>query len=430
MEDSGPGAVSGRRASDISDSVENAIREGRLEPGAKLPTVRALADQLSVSPSTVSSAYRFLRQRGVISTHGRGGTRVHARPPIETPPAAPLPKSVRDLTRTRHEDEIAPTLTQVLHELADRLVATGPVDLEKRLIKDYEIDGVDTTGVVVVGSAREALDRILDSQLLPGDRVGVEDPSAAEITDVLNLNGLTPVPIRVDENGAVPESLAEVLPRVSACVLTPRGHDPTGAVISPARASELRTVLRSAPDTSLLEWDPLGPVSGVEYNPITEPERLRWAAIRSFEPMFGDRLGVAAVAGDSVTLARVRGRVERLGSPLSSLVRRIVDELLAHPGAAQRLQLTTRTHGARRVALLAEFRARGIHGTGQAGPWVWVPVHDQIQVAARLYERGWLVRPGDIVDDGSPQGVRISVARLDGALARRLADDMLEVLAA
>ncbi len=430
MENPGPDGVEGRRATDISDSVENAIREGRLVPGAKLPTVRALADQLDVSPSTVSSAYRFLRQRGVISTHGRGGTRVHARPPIETPPPEPLPSGVRDLTQTRHEDEIAPTLTQVLHDLADRLVSPGPVDLENRLVKDFEVDGVETPGVVVVGSAREALDRILDSQLLPGDRVAIEDPSAIEISDVLNLNGLSAVAIEVDEHGAVPGSLADALPRVSACILTPRGHDPTGAVMDAARASELRTVLRAAPEVSLIEWDPLGPVAGVEYHPVVASDRTRWATIRSFEPMFGDRLGVAAVAGDSVTLARVRGRVDRLGSPLSSLVRRVVDELLAHPGAIQRLALTTRTHGARRVALVAELRARGISGRGQAGPWVWVPVHDQAKVAAMLFDRGWLVRPGDAVDENSPQGVRISVARLDGSLTRRLADDMLEVLAA
>lgn len=430
MEKSGPDGVTGRRATDISDSVENAIREGRLVPGAKLPTVRALAEQLDVSPSTVSSAYRFLRQRGVISTHGRGGTRVHTRPPIETPPPEPLPSTVRDLTKTRHEDEIAPTLTQVLHDLADRLVSSGDVDLENRLMKDFEVDGVETPGVVVVGSAREALDRILDSQLLPGDRVAIEDPSAIEISDVLNLNGLTGVAVEVDERGAVPASLADALPKVSACILTPRGHDPTGAVVDESRASELRTVLRQAPEVSLIEWDPLGPVAGVEYNPVVASDRTRWATIRSFEPMFGDRLGVAAVAGDSVTLARVRGRVERLGSPLSSLVRRVVDELLAHPGAAQRLALTTRTHGARRVALVAELRARGISGRGQAGPWVWVPVHDQDKVSSMLFERGWLVRSADPVDENSPQGVRISVARLDGSLTRRLADDMLEVLAA
>jgi DNA-binding transcriptional MocR family regulator len=422
--------VTGKRATEISDSVENAIREGRLAPGTKLPTVRALADQLVVSPSTVSSAYRQLRQRGVISTHGRGGTRVHQRPPIETPPPAPLPDHVRDLTRMRHQDEIAPTLTQVMHDLADRLVSPGPVDLEGRLVKDFESDGVTTAGVVVVGSAREALDRILDSQLLPGDRVGVEDPTSVEISDVLSLNGLQPIPIEMDERGPLPDSLARALPRVAAVILTPRGQDPTGSVIDAARASELRTVLRTHEDVCLIEWDPLGPLAGIGYEPIADQDRARWAVIRSFEPMFGNRLGVAAVGGDAVTLARVRGRVERLGSPLSSLTRRIIDELLAHPGAAQRLALTTRANGSRRLSLVAELRARGIESRGQAGPWVWIPVPDQDRAIAMLFDRGWLVSSGDSIDASSIQGVRISVARLDGSLTRRLADDVLEVLAA
>lgn len=425
-----PPGVTGRRATEISDSIENAIREGRLVPNAKLPTVRSLADQLAVSPSTVSSAYRQLRQRGVISTHGRGGTKVYARPPIETPPAPPLPDHVRDLTRTRHQDEIAPTLTQVLHDLADRLVAPGPVDLEDRLVKDFETDGIETSGVVVLGSAREALDRILDSQLLPGDRVAIEDPSSVAMADVLNLNGLQAVPIAVDSRGPIPSVLAEALPRVAACILTPRGHDPTGAVIDADRASELRTVLRAAPQVSLIEWDPLGPLAGISYESIADPSRARWAVVRSFEPMFGNRLGVAAVAGDAVTIARVRGRVERLGSPLSSLVRRIVDELLAHPGASQRLTLTTRTNGSRRLALIAELRARGIASYGEAGPWVWVPTLDQDRAMNMLFERGWLVSTGDPISGDSPQGLKISVARLDAAMARRLADDVLEVLAA
>lgn len=425
-----PWGVAGKRATEISDSVENAIREGRLAPGTKLPTVRALADQLAVSPSTVSSAYRQLRQRGVISTHGRGGTKVHQRPPIETPSPAPLPDNVRDLTRTRHQDEIAPTLTQVMHDLADRLVSPGPVDLEERLIKDFEVDGITTAGVVVIGSAREALDRVLDSQLLPGDRVAIEDPTSMEIADVLSLNGLDPVAVEVDERGAVPSSLEAALPKVAACILTPRGHDPTGAVVDAARASELRTVLRATPDISLIEWDPLGPLAGADYEPIADPDRARWSTIRSFEPMFGNRLGLAALAGDPVTLARVRGRVERLGSPLGSLTRRIVDELLAHPGASQRLALTTRANGSKRLALMGELRARGIASRGQAGPWVWIPVQDQDRAVAMLFKRGWLAVGGEAVHANSPHGIRVSVARLDSSLSRRLADDLLEVLAA
>ena len=88
------------------------------------------------------------------------------------------------------------------------------------------------------------------------------------------------------------------------------------------------------------------------------------------------------------------------------------------------------TNGSRRLALIAELRARGIESHSEAGPWVWVPVRDQERAMAMLFARGWLVATGDPVGPDSPQGLRISVARLDGAMARRLADDVLEVLAA
>jgi len=45
-----------------------------LRPGDRLPTVRALAEQLGVAANTVARAYRELEASGVIQTRGRGGS--------------------------------------------------------------------------------------------------------------------------------------------------------------------------------------------------------------------------------------------------------------------------------------------------------------------------------------------------------------------
>ena len=45
-------------------------------PGDKLPTVRALAKQLRVSPATVAAAYKGLQTRGLLLGGGRNGTTV------------------------------------------------------------------------------------------------------------------------------------------------------------------------------------------------------------------------------------------------------------------------------------------------------------------------------------------------------------------
>ncbi|WP_236553946.1 GntR family transcriptional regulator [Nocardioides sp. AX2bis] len=47
---------------------------GELEPGEKLPTVRALAAQVGLAVNTVARVYRELEADGVVVTEGRRGT--------------------------------------------------------------------------------------------------------------------------------------------------------------------------------------------------------------------------------------------------------------------------------------------------------------------------------------------------------------------
>ncbi|WP_017613416.1 GntR family transcriptional regulator [Nocardiopsis salina] len=58
--------------------VAIAAANGELPVGYRLPTVRALAEQLSVAVNTVARAYRELEQAGVVETRGRSGTFVAA----------------------------------------------------------------------------------------------------------------------------------------------------------------------------------------------------------------------------------------------------------------------------------------------------------------------------------------------------------------
>ncbi|MBO4209805.1 GntR family transcriptional regulator, partial [Micromonospora echinofusca] len=77
--------IAGATAAEISASVEAGIRADALPAGATLPAVRALAAELGLSPATVARAYQDLRQRGLIVTAGRAGTRVRPRPPVTGP---------------------------------------------------------------------------------------------------------------------------------------------------------------------------------------------------------------------------------------------------------------------------------------------------------------------------------------------------------
>jgi DNA-binding transcriptional regulator YhcF (GntR family) len=54
--------------------VRDAVAAGELAAGAKLPTVRALAEQLGLAANTVARAYRELETDGIIETRGRAGS--------------------------------------------------------------------------------------------------------------------------------------------------------------------------------------------------------------------------------------------------------------------------------------------------------------------------------------------------------------------
>jgi len=58
----------------IIDQVHGARASGALRPGARLPTVRQLAVDLSINPNTVVRAYRELELTGIITTHQGTGT--------------------------------------------------------------------------------------------------------------------------------------------------------------------------------------------------------------------------------------------------------------------------------------------------------------------------------------------------------------------
>ncbi len=62
----------------IRVGIAGAIQAGDMTVGARLPTVRQLAQDLGLAPNTVARAYRELEAAGLIETAGRRGTVVAA----------------------------------------------------------------------------------------------------------------------------------------------------------------------------------------------------------------------------------------------------------------------------------------------------------------------------------------------------------------
>ncbi|PNV33088.1 GntR family transcriptional regulator [Streptomyces sp. DH-12] len=83
----GPGLRRG-----LTDALREAVRGGRLAPGARLPSSRSLAADLGVARNTVADAYADLVAEGWLTARQGSGTRVADRAAPGRPAAAPTPR--------------------------------------------------------------------------------------------------------------------------------------------------------------------------------------------------------------------------------------------------------------------------------------------------------------------------------------------------
>jgi len=411
--------LTGRSAREISASAEAAVRSGDLAPGDHLPPVRSLARELGVSPTTVAAAYRELRQRGITTGAGRGGTQVRPAPPVTIRGHAQLPEGTRDLFTGTPDPALLPVLPP--RTRTSRLYAEAQVAPRlRRLAADqFTADGIDAANLAVTGGALDAIERVLATWLTSGDRVIVEDPGHAVTYDLIAAMGLVAVPVPVDGSGALPGPLSAALAAgARAAIFTPRAQAATGAAWDADRAAALREVLSRYPSAAVIEDDHVGPLAGAPAHTVTQ--RLdRWVTVRSVSKSLGPDLRLAVLAGDESTVSRVSGR-QALGTGwVSYQLQETVAELWSDPAW---MDHAARVYTERRDALRAALARHDIAvAGGRSGFTCWVPVTDEDRVAAALAAAGWAVAPGRRFRIASPPGVRICFATLEAADAERFA---------
>jgi DNA-binding transcriptional MocR family regulator len=282
----------------------------------------------------------------------------------------------------------------------------------------------------VVSGALDGIERVLDAHLRPGDRVAVENPGYAALFDLLRARGLMLESVGVDERGMRPDELRRALASgASAAIITPRGQNPTGAVLDDTRARELQAVLARAPRTLVIEDDHLGLLGGSELH-TTVAGLSRWAATRSVSKALGPDLRLAVLAGDPETLARVEGR-QRCGPGwVSHILQRLVLSLWRDPAVQELISRASATYAERRSGFLGCLRDLGMEASGASGLNVWVPVGEESGAVGALLQRGWVVAPGTPYRlPGSRPAIRVTIATLGAPEGALLAADLADVLA-
>ena len=403
--------------------MEAGIRSGALGTGAALPPVRVLAEELAVSPATVAAAYRSLRDRGLVDTAGRGGTRVRSRPPVATRLSRrlPPPPGALDLSGGEPDPALLPPLRPRLRRLARAPLdpasyrSGGPLpELLEVARQRLSADGVPVrgAGLTVTGGALDGIERVLTAYLRPGDRLAVEDPSWANLLDLAAALGLKPVPVPVDDDGPTADGLRAALAAgARGLVVTSRAQNPTGAAVGAARARELRRILRERPEVLVVEDDHAAELAEVPLHPLAGATAC-WAFVRSVSKPYGPDLRTAVLAGDEATVARVEGRMQLGTGWVSTLLQRLVVEAWHDPAVDRVVARARRAYSHRRDRLRAELAARGLTAHGRTGINVWVPVADETAAVARLRDRGYAVAPGSLYRLAAAPGIRVTISPL------------------
>ena len=425
--------IAGTNASEITASIEKHIVAARIPGGAALPPVRTLATFLGVSPATVASAYKSLQARGILSAQGRNGTKVSLRPPLPIRPSDQIAAHLHNLAEGNPDPALLPQLKSVFQQLDGQPgLYSGPPNRPSLLTlaaKQFESDHIPATHLALMGGALDAIERILQAHLRPGDRVAVEDPGFNEIFDLVGALGLVVIPVAIDECGLLPAALEHVLTNgVHACIFTPRAQNPMGAALDAQRAKALRKVLDPYATVLVIEDDHAGPVAGVSAHTVCHAKKERWAVVRSVSKSLGPDLRLALVTGDATTIARIEGR-QRLGAGwVSHILQQCVEILWTTARTEQQLQKAADTYTRRRTALLSALDSHGIPAYGRSGMNVWIPVREEVSVVTGLASQGWAVRAGERYRLSSPPAVRVNISTLTPQEASRLAQGLAHIL--
>jgi DNA-binding transcriptional MocR family regulator len=430
--------ITAESAADLVQAIETGVASGALLCGERLPSVRRLAAEVGLSPVTVAAAIAELRRRGVVLSEPRRGTRIGPGAPIGSPRTPlPVPAGARDLSRGNPDPALLPDLGQALAhcELPARLYGEPQALPQMLELARAQLRADDVPGehLCIASGTMDAIERVLQANLRPGDRVAVENPGYAALYDLLRALGLVLEPVALDDRGMLAGELRAALARGAlAAVITPRGQNPTGAALDSRRAHELSAVLAEFPRTLLIEDDHLGPVAGAELQSVISGGfRLeRWAATRSVAKALGPDLRLAVLAGDAQTIARVQGRQQCGPGWVSHILQSLVLGLYNDPEVDALVARASATYASRRERLLVELERNAVRGHGASGLNVWVPVTQEAVTIGALMQRGWVVAPGEPYRlPGSSPAIRVTSATLTEPEAVKLAEDIAQILA-
>ena len=372
----------------IYDAYRSAILTGRLRPGQRLPSTRALADELEISRLPAVNAFEQLLHEGYIEGRVGAGTYVAGDIPDDLTRAGDRAGAGRVDRRSpptpRDEGGLGPfrvsmpALDHFPHRVWGRLLwrhgkrqssalmaygdPAGYVPLREAIAEYLGVArGVrcDAAHVLIVSGSQMALQLCAMALLAPGDAVCVEEPGYPGARDALRTSGATVVPIPLDAEGIDVRRLAAQGRRARLVYVTPSHQYPLGISMTAARRLALLAWARGG-NRWIVEDDydseyryasrPLGALQGMDRG-------ARVIYVGTFSKVLFPSLRVGYVVVPPAlwdTFVRLREALD-IFSP--TLTQAVLADFLREGHFARHLRRMRKLYLGRRDALVERIRA-------------------------------------------------------------------------
>ncbi len=431
--------------------------DGRIPIGTRLPAERDLAARLELSRTTVTAAYRELRDAGFATSVRGSGTVARLPGPVRVVPAAAGADGMLDFTKAAlpAASSLPAAARAAAEELPHFLPDAGydPVGLphlREAIAERYRQRGLPTEPdqVLVTVGAQQAIALISRTLLARGDRALIEMPTYAHATEAFRLAGARLVPITVTPPGvegphrigaaadgwdadAIEQTMRRANPALA--YLIPDFHNPTGASMSPetrervlAAAASQGTIVVADETTAELDIDrpgehlplPLYGDAGAGNAPVIligSASKTLWGGLRigwiRAERTLIQRLIAAKPATD-------------LGTPM--LEQLVVAQMLPGIGAIleqRREQLRAGRESVRRLAAerFPDWQVPNLHGGLAAWVGIGAPVSSALALGARNHGLLLAAGPRFGLDGAFERFLRIPITYTEEENARAFA---------
>jgi DNA-binding transcriptional MocR family regulator len=289
---------------ELARTLEHLIEQGTLRPGHRLPSVRRMALQRTVSISTVLQAYTLLENRGWIEARPQSGYYVRPRLPMDTPEprmarpmARPSYVGVNDLTAEVLALAVDPGFVPFgaacpdptlfpTKKLARILGAVGRNDpsllgryamnwafdpLAREVARRYLQAGCPLAHdeLVITIGCTEAINLALRAVTKPGDTVAVETPAYFGFLETIQSLGLKALEIPTGpREGLCLDATRDALSHhdVKAVMVMPSFSNPLGSCMPDDKKAQLHRLLAEF-DVPAIEDDIYGDLHFGERRP-------------------------------------------------------------------------------------------------------------------------------------------------------------------